>query len=72
MFVPCDGGRNPMFYGQRRNIRKTKEQEMISTILDLVDCGITGMYLYNSYTPFYGGGRYSEVLLYKIVQCFVT
>jgi len=37
--MPCDGGRNPLFYGQRRNIRKTKEQEMISAIMDLVEHG---------------------------------
>ncbi|XP_064396754.1 uncharacterized protein LOC135343699 isoform X2 [Halichondria panicea] len=39
MSVPCDGARNPTFYGQRKNIRKTKEQEMITAIVDLVQYG---------------------------------
>lgn len=29
----------PLFYGQRRNIRKTKEQEMITAILELAKHG---------------------------------
>ena len=33
------GGDRPVFYGQRRNIRKTKEREMISAISQLAQHG---------------------------------
>ncbi len=54
MSVPCDGARNPTFYGQRKNIRKTKEQEMITAIVDLVQYGRSIMkwfakYMYSNF-----------------------
>ena len=36
----AERGENPVFYGQRTKIRKTKEQEMISALLEVAQNGI--------------------------------